>query len=155
MDWAKVEQGREQLVLFPTRLDEAIGPRHRVRLFDEILARLDWSIWEAEYDLRRGQPPIHPKILASVILYGLLVRIRPSRSLPCQGLELEQCSTGSAPLSLLATSSISIFRIDATLEEALQVRMDFRWLVERRSMARASGRTIVVMEHERLPNSAS
>ena len=27
MDWAKVEQGREQLVLFPTRLDEAIGLR--------------------------------------------------------------------------------------------------------------------------------
>ncbi len=100
MDWAKVEQGREQLVLFPTRLDEAISPRHRMRLFDEILARLDWSVWEAEYDLRRGQPPIHPKILASVILYGLLVRIRPSRS----------------------------------LEEALQVRMDFRWLVEGRSI---------------------
>ena len=84
MDWAKVEQGREQLVLFPTRLDEAIGPRHRVRLFDEILSRLDWSDWEAEYHLRLGQPPIHPKILASIILYGLLVRIRPSRSLPCQ-----------------------------------------------------------------------
>jgi len=95
-----VEQGREQLVLFPTRLDEAIGPRHRVRLFDEILARLDWSVWEAEYNLKLGQPPIHPKILASVILYGLLVRIRPSRS----------------------------------LEEALQVRMDFRWLVEGRSI---------------------
>jgi len=102
MDWAKVEQGREQLVLFPTRLDEVIGPRHRVRLFDEILARLDWSVWEAEYDLRRGQPPIHPKILASVILYGLLVRIRPSRSLPCQGLGLGSCSTSPAPLSLPA-----------------------------------------------------
>ena len=52
MDWAKVERGRERLVLFPTRLDEAIGPQHRVRLFDEILSRLDWSTWETEYDLR-------------------------------------------------------------------------------------------------------
>jgi hypothetical protein len=37
MNWAKVNQNREQLVLFPTRLDEAVGPDHRVRLLDDIL----------------------------------------------------------------------------------------------------------------------
>lgn len=100
MDWARSPQGRDQLVLFPTRLDEAVGPDHRVRLLDDILGRLDWSKWEAAYDLRRGQPPFHPRILASVILYGLLTRIRSSRA----------------------------------LEEALQVRLDFRWLVEGRSI---------------------
>ena len=100
MDWAKVEQPRDQLVLFPHRLDDAIGPDHRVRVLDDILTRLDWSSWEAAYDLRRGQPPIHPRVLASVILYGLLTKIRSSRA----------------------------------LEEALLVRIDFRWLV--------SGRTI-------------
>jgi transposase len=63
-------------------------------------SRLDWSKWEADYDLTRGQPPIHPRILAGVILYGLLTRIRSSRN----------------------------------LEEALQVRLDFRWLVEGRSI---------------------
>lgn len=100
MDWAKSPEQRDQLVLFPTRLDDAVGPDHLVRLFDAILARLDWSGWEASYDLRRGQPPIHPRILAGVILYGLMNRLRSSRA----------------------------------LEEALQVRLDFRWLVEGRSI---------------------
>lgn len=100
MDWAKSPETREQLVLFPMRLDDAIEPNHRVRMLDDILLRLDWSKWEAAYDLRRGQPPIHPRVLAGVILYGLLVRIRASRA----------------------------------LEEALQVRLDFRWLVEGRSI---------------------
>jgi len=100
MDWAKSREPRDQLVLFPSRLDEAIGQDHQVRLLDAILGRLDWSKWEAAYDLRRGQPPIHPKVLASVLLYGLLKRIRSSRG----------------------------------LEEALQVRLDFRWLVSGRSI---------------------
>ena len=100
MDWARAPESREQLNLFPTRLEEAVGPNHRVRLLDAILSRLDWTQWESQYDLRRGQPPIHPKILASVILYGLLVRVRASRS----------------------------------LEEALVVRLDFRWLVEGRTI---------------------
>jgi transposase len=100
MDWAKSPQTRDQLVLFPTRLDEAVGERHVVRLFDEILSRLDWSVWEAQYARERGQPPIHPRVLASVLLYGLMNRIRSSRA----------------------------------LEEALQVRIDFRWLAEGRSI---------------------
>jgi transposase len=100
MDWAKSPELRDQMVLFPSRLDDAIGPQHNVRLLDEILGRLDWSKWESGYDLTRGQPPIHPRVLASVILYGLLTRIRSSRA----------------------------------LEEALQVRLDFRWLVEGRSI---------------------
>jgi len=81
MDWAKSREPRDQLVLFPTRLDEVIGQDHQVRLLDAILGRLDWSQWEAVYELRRGQPPIHPQVLTSVILYGLLKRIRSSRGL--------------------------------------------------------------------------
>ena len=100
MDWAKARESRDQQVLFPTRLDDVIEPNHRVRMLDDILRRLNWEKWEANYELRLGQPPIHPRILASVILYGLLVRIRASR----------------------------------VLEEALQVRLDFRWLVEGRSI---------------------
>lgn len=81
MSWARSPESREQMVLFPSRLDEAIGQDHNVRLLDDILGRLDWSQWEAAYNLRLGQPPIHPKVLASVILYGLLTRIRASRAL--------------------------------------------------------------------------
>jgi transposase len=98
--WAQAPQGREQLVLFATRLDEALPAEHSVRLLDEILGRLDWSKWEAAYHGRRGQPPIHPRVLAAALLYGLLKRIRSSRA----------------------------------LEEALLVRMDFRWLVEGRAI---------------------
>ncbi len=56
------------MVLFATRLDEVIGAEHPVRVLEEILSRIDWSPWEAGYDLTRGQPPIHPRVLASVIL---------------------------------------------------------------------------------------
>ena len=52
------------------------------------------------YDLTKGQPPIHPRVLASVLLYGLLTRIRSSRG----------------------------------LEEALSVQLNFRWLVEGRTI---------------------
>lgn len=91
---------RDQLVLFPERLDQAIPAGHSVRLLDELLGRMDWKTWELDYDLTRGQPPIHPRVLSGVILYGLLKRIRTSRA----------------------------------LEEALEVRSDFRWLVEGRSI---------------------
>lgn len=100
MDWAKSPHKRDQVVLFPTRLDDAVGADHLVRPFDDILTRLDWASWEADYGLQRGQPPIHPRILAGAILYGLINRIRSSRA----------------------------------LEEALQVRLDFRWLAEGRSI---------------------
>ena len=98
--WAKPVLDREQLVLFPKRLDEAIAPEHPVRLLEDILSRLDWSDWEAKYHVNRGQPAIPPRVLAGVILYGLLTRIRSSRA----------------------------------LEEALRVRLDFRWLAEGRTI---------------------
>lgn len=99
-EFAKPPLLREQLVLFPVRLDQIVGPQHAVRLLDDLMQQIDWSRWEQQYDLTRGQPPIHPRVLASVILYGLLCRIRSSRS----------------------------------LEEAIEVRNDFRWLVEGRSI---------------------
>jgi len=98
--WAPAPEDRQQLVLFPQRLDEAVPPDHTVRLLDAILGQLDWSRWEATYHGRLGQPPIHPRVLASVLLYGLLTRIRSSRS----------------------------------LEDALRVRLDFRWLAEGRTI---------------------
>lgn len=99
-DFATPTLSRDQLVLFPERLDQAIAADHAVRLLDDILARKDWTPWERAYDLTRGQPPIHPRVLAGAVLYGLLKRIRTSRS----------------------------------LEEAIEVRNDFRWLVEGRSI---------------------
>ena len=54
-------------MLFPSRLDEAIIEDHRVRVLDSILNRVDWFEWEKDYGLVRGQPPIHPRILAGVM----------------------------------------------------------------------------------------
>jgi len=96
--WAHPPTSREQMVLFAERLDDAVPRDHIVRLLDDILSRIDWSMWEAKYHVNRGQPAIHPRVLAGVLLYGLLTRIRSSRS----------------------------------LEEALIVRLDFRWLAEGR-----------------------
>ena len=94
MGWAQPAENRDQLVLFPTKLDEIIGHDDAVRFVDRLLGGLNWQPWEATYHGRLGQPPIHPRILCAVILYGLTCGIRASRK----------------------------------LEEALQKRVDFRWL---------------------------
>ena len=79
--WAKAPCPREQLVLFPTSIDSMIPPDHQVRLFAELLDLCDWSAWEARYHGRIGQPPIHPKIVAGLLLYGLRNQVRSSRRL--------------------------------------------------------------------------
>lgn len=79
--WARAPIKREQAVMFAPTLDAMIPEDHPVRLFDEILAGCDWSEWKAEYHLRRGQPPIPPRVVAGVILYALSRGIRSSRFL--------------------------------------------------------------------------
>jgi len=79
--WAKPELERKQAVLIPVSLEEVIPGDHPVRLFDEILRALDWRDWEGRYHGERGQPPIHPRVLCSAILYGLKRGIRSSRQL--------------------------------------------------------------------------
>lgn len=77
---------RDQLNLIPTTLGDLIPSDHPIRLFDEILDQLDWSIFEPkEYRLgKRGQPPIAPRILVSVLLFGIHRNIRSSRVLEYQ-----------------------------------------------------------------------
>ena len=79
--WAKAPMDRNQIALFAPTLDSWIPEDHPVRLFDEILSRLDWSDWESHYFGCVGQPPIRPRILAGVILYGMSIGMRSSRSL--------------------------------------------------------------------------
>jgi transposase len=67
-------------LLFPT-LDSLIHPDDPVRLVDDILREVDWSLWEGEYPRRKGQPPIHPKQIAAATLYGMYHGIRSSRKL--------------------------------------------------------------------------
>jgi transposase len=79
--WATAATDRNQILLFSPTLEAMIPQDHPVRLFDEILREVDWSSWECRYVLVAGQPPIHPRVLASVVLYGLSQGIRSSRRL--------------------------------------------------------------------------
>lgn len=79
--WQDAPIPREQLVMFARRLEDVIPEDHPVRLFDEILNEVDWTVWESEYHGTRGQPPIHPSILAKVLLFALLRGLRSSRKI--------------------------------------------------------------------------
>ena len=57
--WQSSPMPRGQWVLFPSMLDDRISADHPVRAVDEMLNRLDWSAWEAKYNGRSGQPPVH------------------------------------------------------------------------------------------------
>ena len=101
MGWVPPVESREQLVLFARKIDDMLPENHAVRQLAAIMDQIDWSDWEREYAQRGpGRTAVHPKVMASVILYGLLTRIRASRQ----------------------------------LEEALTLRIDFRWLAEGRSI---------------------
>ena len=79
--WARAEIDRDQIALIPTTLSDRIPEDHTVRLFWELLSTYDWRPWEGRYCGCHGQPPIPPKIVAGVLLYGLTQGIRSSRRL--------------------------------------------------------------------------
>ena len=79
--WNQAPWPRDQILLFRETLGDRIRPNHSVRLFAEILDKIDWSPWERRYVLVAGQPPIHPRIMAGAIIYGLTHGIRSSRRL--------------------------------------------------------------------------
>jgi len=79
--WATSPLDRNQVTLFTPTLDQSIADDHPVRLFSETLDALDFSEWEAAYVRVVGQPPIHPRVLAGCILFGLSLGIRSSRKL--------------------------------------------------------------------------
>ena len=79
--WQDAPMPREQLVMFARRLEDVIPEDHPVRLFEEILDAVDWTAWEAEYHGTRGQPPIHPSLLAKVLLFAMVRGLRSSRKI--------------------------------------------------------------------------
>jgi len=79
--WARAEIDRDQIALIPTTLSDRIPENHSVRLFWELLGTYDWRVWESGYCGCHGQPAIHPRIVAGVLLYGLTQGIRSSRRL--------------------------------------------------------------------------
>ena len=67
--------------MFRETLGDRIPQNHTVRLFAEILDGINWASWEQHYVLVAGQPPIHPRIMAGAIIYGLTHGVRSSRRL--------------------------------------------------------------------------
>jgi transposase len=82
--WATAPIARDQATLLAPTLDSMIPEGTQVRVLDEILVGANWVEWEAEYDGKRGQPPIHTRWVAACILYGLMRGIRSSRKLEYQ-----------------------------------------------------------------------
>ncbi|MCA9189182.1 MAG: hypothetical protein R3E01_07405 [Pirellulaceae bacterium] len=67
--WADPVMERDRPRVFWPALDGMIDKDDPVLFFDEVLEGVDWSQWESKSHVRhRGQPPIHPKHLAGVIL---------------------------------------------------------------------------------------
>lgn len=76
--FAEAQLNRHQKTMFSPTLDEMIPENHPVRIFDELINKLDLSCFEAHYHGSRGQPPIPPIVLVKVLLYALSRRIRSS-----------------------------------------------------------------------------
>jgi transposase len=81
MHWARPPQPRLQRVLLPPLVDELVGLHHPARVLDRFLDMVDWTPFERIYKRDVGQPPIHPRVIVGVIIYGTLVRIHSSRAL--------------------------------------------------------------------------
>jgi len=76
---------RKQMVLIPTTLDDLIPEDDPIRLFDEVLDQLDWSAFNENFRVeKRGQPPLPPRIVTAVLLFGIYRHVRSSRKLEYQ-----------------------------------------------------------------------
>lgn len=79
--FAKPTLARHQKTMFSPTLDEMIPENHPVRVLDELINKLDLTVFESQYHGSRGQPPIPPIVLVKVLLYALSRRIRSSRQM--------------------------------------------------------------------------
>ncbi len=73
---------REQLVLFPTILDDVIEEENEARFIDLFVESIDLGEMGFEvFHTENGRPAYHPKDLLKLYLYGYLNSIRSSRKL--------------------------------------------------------------------------
>ena len=79
--WQDAPMPRSQMVLIPTALEAVIPDDHPVRIVDEILDQMDWTEWESAYHGSFGKPPIHPSVLAKILLFAMIRKIRSSRQI--------------------------------------------------------------------------
>ncbi len=74
---------REQITLFPERLEDWIGEDHPVRVIDAFVDALDLA--EADVDrttpAQTGRPGYHPSVLLKLFVYGYMNRVASNRRL--------------------------------------------------------------------------
>lgn len=74
---------QNQVLLFPSRLDENIPSVHPVRIVNEIVDKLDISDLLGEYK-GGGTSAYHPRMLLKILIYGYLNNIYSSRKIAQQ-----------------------------------------------------------------------
>ena len=74
---------QNQVLLFPSRLDETISSVHPVRIVNEIVDKLDISDLLSEYK-GGGTSAYHPRMLLKILIYGYLNNIYSSRKIAQQ-----------------------------------------------------------------------
>src|SRR5258708_36317081 len=79
--------GRGRVMLLPPCVDDFIARNHQVRLFDEILDRLDFACLDAAYP-GGGAPSYDPRMMVRVTLYGVWRGVRSRRD-PARQLEAD------------------------------------------------------------------
>ena len=75
-------ESREQMVLFPEKLDDLIGAENPVRFIDAYIDKLD--LRALNFKMREsniGRPAYPEKVLLKIYIYGYINRIRSSRRL--------------------------------------------------------------------------
>jgi transposase len=76
---------REQALLIPYRLEDAVPKDHSVRYLDAIMESKQvqevLNEWRHEYAEGTGRPAVHPRRLAALYFYGQLNKVRSSRDL--------------------------------------------------------------------------
>ena len=77
--WTDPVIERDRVRVYSPTLDSMIAADDAVRLVDEVLSEADWSSWEAKYERKRGQPPIHPRYIAGALLSEMYWGIRSTR----------------------------------------------------------------------------
>lgn len=74
---------REQVTLFPERLEDWIGQDHPVRVIDAFVDALDLAAagFDRTTSAWTGRPGYHPSVLLKLFIYGSLNRVASSRRL--------------------------------------------------------------------------
>lgn len=93
---------QNQVLLFPSRLDENIPSVHPVRIVNEIVDKLDISDILSEYK-GGGTSIYHPRMLLKILIYGYLNNIYSSR-------KIAQQLTENIPFMWLSGSQTPDFR---------------------------------------------